>query len=130
MSNEDQPRTPGDWFNQASRDWQQVDERLEEGECADAAFLLQQSVENYLKGYLVSKDWEPKHIHDVGDLLEEVIRHNSNYSFFRDLCKEISEYYFFEWNPSPSKVPSKERLKEVLQQAGGLVGKMSEEVKL
>ena len=129
MSEEDRSLASGDWFEKASRDWQQIEERLGESECADAAFLLQQSVEKYLKGYLVSKEWELKRTHDVADLLKEVVQYNSDFAAFTDLCGEISEYYFLEWNPSPSKVPSKERVEEILQQAQHLVGRIVEETR-
>ena len=130
MSHEDTPLTPGDWFQDAERDWRKVEERLNEDECADAAFLLQQSLEKYLKGYIVSKGWELKRSHDVGDLLGEVADRNPEYAGFRDLCREISEYYFFEWNPSPSKVPSKEKIKEIILQANELISKIAGEVQL
>ena len=128
MSNEDKPLTPGDWFENARRDWQRVEERLEENECADAAFLLQQSLEKFLKGYLVSKGWELKRTHDVGDLLEEVTGFDPEYAAFRDLCKEISEYYYLEWSPSPSKVPTKDTVEHIILQTQKLVSKITGEV--
>ena len=126
MSHEDKPLTPGDWFENARRDWQRIEERLEENECADAAFLLQQSLEKFLKGYLVSKGWELKRTHDVGDLLEEVTNFDPEYATFRDLCKEISEYYYLEWDPSPSKIPSKEKVEQILIQSKELISKITE----
>ena len=129
MSMEDKPLTPGDWFENARRDWQRVGERLEENECADAAFHLQQSLEKYLKGYLVSKGWELKRTHDVGDRLGEVVNHNSEYASYKDLCREISDYYFFEWSPSPSKVPTKDKVEHIILQTQELISKITGEVK-
>ncbi|UCE18426.1 MAG: HEPN domain-containing protein [Gemmatimonadota bacterium] len=128
MSTDDKLYTPGDWFENARRDLQRVDERLEENECADAAFLLQQSLEKYLKGYLVSKGWELKRTHDVGDLLDEVTNHNSEYAPYKDLCRVISDYYFFEWSPSPDKVPPKDNIERVKLQAQELISKITGEV--
>ena len=129
MSVDDKPVAPDEWFENARRDWQQAEDRLEDGECADAGFLLQQSVEKYLKGYLVAQGKELSHTHDVGDLLEEVIQGSAPYESYRDICEEISEYYFFEWSPSPSKVPSKEKLKTLMQQTKALVSKLIENAK-
>ena len=129
MSTGEQPLTQKDWFDKASRDWQKLEERLDEGEIEDAAFLLHQSIEAYLKGYVVSNEWELKHTHDVGDLLEEIAQRSPDYGTFKNLCKEVSEYYFLEWSPSPSKVPSRERVDDVVKQARELVGKIIEEVK-
>ena len=130
MSNDDRLLGADDWFLNARRDWEQAEDRLEDNECADAAFLLQQSVEKYLKGYLTSQGHELKHTHDVGDLLEEVVQRNSEYDVFKNICKEISEYYYFEWSPSPSKVPSREKLEQLLQQTKDFVTKLVEETKL
>ena len=130
MSNSDQILTSEEWFEKAMRDWKKFEERIEEDETEDAAFLLHQSIEGYLKGYIVSNEWELKHTHDLGDLLEEIVERKPDYGSFKDLCREISEYYFLEWNPSPSKVPSRERIDEVVRQAEKLVGMIVGEVKL
>ena len=128
MSNSDQLLTSEEWFEKAMRDWQKFEERIEEEETEDAAFLLHQSIEGYLKGYIVSHEWELKHTHDLGDLLEEIVIRKPDYGSFKDLCQEISEYYFLEWSPSPSNVPSKERIDEVVRQAKKLVGMIVGEV--
>lgn len=129
MSNSDQSLTPGEWFEKARRDWQKLEERLAEEETEDAAFLLHQSIEGYLKGYIVSKGWELKHTHDLGDLLGELAERKPDYGPFKDVCKEVSEFYFLEWSPSPSNAPSKEKVDEAVLQIQKLVEMIAEEVK-
>ena len=75
-----------DWLEGARKDWHQIEERLRDNECADAAFMLHQSLEKYLKGYVVSRDWELKHSHNLADLLIEIVQHEPNYEEFQELC--------------------------------------------
>jgi len=119
-----------DWLEGARKDWHQIEERLRDNECADAAFMLHQSLEKYLKGYVVSRDWELKHSHNLADLLIEIVQHEPNYEEFQELCEEISEYYFLEWNPSPEKVPSREKVGGTVEQARILVDRILSDIQV
>ena len=121
MSEREHPSSPQGWFEKANRDWQQIEERLRDDETEDAAFMLHQSLEKYLKGYYVSRKWEIQHTHNLADLLVELIKDEPSFKDFQDLCEEISEFYFLEWSPSPEKIPSREKIEETMQQATILV---------
>lgn len=62
---------PDDWLRLAAADLYRVSRRLEENDTADAAFHLQQALEKYLKGFLLSRGWRLERIHDLRALLEE-----------------------------------------------------------
>ena len=58
------------------------------------AMLLQQSIEKYLKGYLISQGWKLERIHDLVKLLAEASKYDQDFLLFEDDCRRISEYYF------------------------------------
>ena len=62
----------------------------------DAAFHLQQTVEKYLKGYLLSRGWPLKRVHDLEYLLDEAIKFQPELEEFRSLCQELTGNYFIE----------------------------------
>lgn len=97
---------PQDWFRKAYRDFKRVEQNLKEGDYEDAAFHLQQTVEKYLKGYLLSKGWKLKKIHDLEYLLDEAIKFKPDLEVFRSLCQEITGYYFIERYPFLVEEPS------------------------
>ena len=63
---------PADWFQIATDDFRRVPRRLEEGDAGDAAFHLQQALEKYLNGFLLSRGWKLERIHELVKLLEEL----------------------------------------------------------
>ena len=86
-------RYPEDWFEKARKDLERVGRRLKEKDIEDAAIHLQQALEKYLKGYLLSKDWKLKPTHDLEYLLDEAVKTNPDLEQFRDLCLEVTPYY-------------------------------------
>jgi HEPN domain-containing protein len=64
-----------------------------------AGFNIQQAVEKYLKGFLLSKGWELKRIHDLEGLLNEAIARDPSFERFRAACQKMTEYYVEERYP-------------------------------
>jgi len=93
-------RYPQDWFDKARRDVRTVEILLrEEGDAEVAGFHLQQAVEKYLKGYLLSQGWELQRIHNLEALLNEAIRFEPEMERFRELCEEATDFYTLERYP-------------------------------
>ena len=91
---------PQDWFAKAQQDVRTVEILLrEEGDAEVAGFHLQQAVEKYLKGYLLSQGWELQRIHNLEVLLNEAIRFEPELERFRDLCEEATDLYTLERYP-------------------------------
>lgn len=90
---------PKDWFHKGELDIRRAEILLRENDTEGAAFHLQQAIEKYLKGYLISKGWKLKRIHDLEDLLDYAVDYNKDFEEFRDLCQEVTEYYFEERYP-------------------------------
>lgn len=110
-----------DWLQIASDDFQRVPRRLAESDSADAAFHLQQALEKYLKGFLLSRGWKLERIHDLRALLEEAAKYEPGLRKFRRLCAEVTAYYIQERYPFFGAKPGCEEVEANLGQARELV---------
>ena len=116
-----------DWIAAADRDWNRVLLLLQHDDAEGAAFHLQQSLEKYFKGFLLSKNWTLKKIHDLEILLDDAIQFDSRLESFRSLCERISNYYFSQRYPPlldlgfsaedvKQEVQAAEALRDILRQ--------------
>jgi HEPN domain-containing protein len=64
-----------DWFTIGDRELRRAANLLSLADLPGAAFNVQQAVEKYLKGYLLSKGWELRRIHNLEILLNEAARY-------------------------------------------------------
>jgi HEPN domain-containing protein len=118
-----------EWLNKAEKDLQRVEKRLENGDTEDATFHLQQAIEKYLKGYLLSKGWKFKPVHDLERLLDEIIQFDTNFEQFREVCQRINPYYIEERYPFFFPQPSKEEVEKSLIAAREMVKRIQKEMK-
>ena len=58
-----------EWLKIARKDWERAKRNLEDEDPEAAGFFLQQSVEKYLKAFLLQRGWKLKKIHDLDALL-------------------------------------------------------------
>ena len=85
---------PSEWFAKAEEDIRAAELLLaHNGPLGIAAFLIQQAVEKYLKGYLLSTGWLFKRVHDLEALIEEASAHDAEFAPFLAICQRITEYY-------------------------------------
>ena len=91
---------PPDWFKIAEKDWHRMKVLLEDEDAKGAGYFLQQSLEKYLKGFLLQRGWKLKKIHVLYTLLDEAVKYKPELEAFRDLCERVSRYYFTERYPS------------------------------
>ena len=110
-----------DWYRKANKDINRTEARLKEGDMEDAAFHLQQSIEKYLKGYLLSEGWKLRRIHDLESLLDEAIKYNKELERFRSLCQEVTGYYFTERYPFVIEEPSYKEINDNLKETRKLI---------
>ena len=87
---------PPDWRESAAKHWHRIDVMLADGDAEAAAFFLQQSLEKYLKGYLLVRGWALRKIHQLQTLLNDAIRNDRSLEPYRDRCERVSGYYFVE----------------------------------
>ena len=85
---------PAEWFTQGGLDIQAAEILLaQNGPLAVVAFHLQQAIEKYLKGFLLSTGWSLRRIHDLEILLQQAIAHDTDFAPFLAACQRITEYY-------------------------------------
>lgn len=113
---------PKDWFGKGNADIQTVEILLEHGgDMGVAASHIQQAIEKYLKGYLISKGWELKKTHDLAELLDHVVEHDPEFEKFRGLCEESTAFYFESRYPFFQEGPKKEEIESTLKKSKDLI---------
>ena len=88
-----------DWIKMARKDFRRINVLLKDEDAEGAAFFLQQSLEKYLKAYLLQKSWKLKKIHDLDTLLDYAAEFDERLSIFIDFCEKVTGYYFAERYP-------------------------------
>ena len=118
---------PADWLAKAQKDWDRVEPRLRDDDVEDAAFHLQQAVEKYLKGYLLSKGWKLERTHDLEKLLDTAVEYDPSFESFRSLCQEITGYYVGERYPFLAMGITRQEIEAAMPQANLLIQKIISE---
>ncbi len=91
---------PEDWRKVARQDWHRIHVMLEDGDAEGAGLFLQQSVEKYLKAYMLANGWKLKKVHTLQSLLDEATAYDERLASFRDLCERITGFYIVERYPT------------------------------
>ena len=121
---------PEDWFKIGDKELNRAKNLLNLGDLEGAGFNIQQVVEKYLKGYLLSKGWALRKIHELETLLNEAIFYEPSFAEFRDACLKTTEYYIEDRYPfTVSSQLTEEEIKESLSSAEKLINKIKELVK-
>jgi HEPN domain-containing protein len=119
-----------EWFEKAKHDFDAVQDVIKGSGHPDVAgVLLQQSIEKYLKGYLISKGWKLIKTHDLKQLLDAAVKYNSAFNTYYDLLDMITEYYFEEKYPFGETEVSLEEIKNNLKQARELINLIQKDFK-
>ena len=75
-----QENNPQDWILLAEERLQSADALVHSrGVCYSAIELLQESLERYLKGFLISRNWKLERIHDLNRLLDLCQDHSTDF---------------------------------------------------
>lgn len=121
----EESRYPRDWFRVGDKDLQRARNLLEFRDLEGTGFYIQQAVEKYLKGYLLSKGWELRRIHNLETLITEASAHDPALEEFRTACRKITYYYVEERYPGtvPSEL-TEEEIRESLTVAEKIIGKI------
>lgn len=114
-----------DWLMIARKDWRRIERNLRAHDVEASAFFLQQSLEKYLKGFLLSRKWRLRKVHELDALLDEAAKYKPELESFRDLCERVSGYYFAERYPPLGTLDlTSEDLKRDLEEARSFVKAM------
>lgn len=111
-----------EWFKKAEHDLATVEMIINTSGYPDVAgVLLQQTLEKYLKGYLINRGWKLVKIHNLKDLLDEAFKHNRKFEKFYDLVTLITGYYFEEKYPFGKSEISLDEIKEQMPEVKELM---------
>lgn len=88
-----------EWIEIARKDWKRMKRSLRAVDAEAAGFFLQQSLEKYLKAFILKHGWNLRKIHELDTLLDDAAKCNPNLESFRDLCERVSGYYFADRYP-------------------------------
>lgn len=114
-----------EWLVIAKKDWQRIGIMLNEGDAEAAGFFLQQSLEKYLKAFLLKYNWKLRKIHELDALLDDAEKNMPELGKFRDFCERVSGYYFTERYPPLAIIEiTCEEIKEDMQEARKFVQSM------
>lgn len=109
---------PQDWFRLAARDFKRAEHLLNVDDPEGAGYHLQQAVEKYFKGFLLSKGWKLKRIHDLEVLLNDALKYEKALEKYRSLCQKITGYYMIDRYPLPAAPTlTKEEVQESVAEA-------------
>jgi len=116
---------PDDWYRIGEKELKRARMLFDAGDLEGAGFNIQQALEKYLKGWLLSKGWELKRIHDLETLLNEAIKYESSFEQFRISCQKITQYYIEERYPvtAPSQL-NEEEIGQSLSVAQKIIAKI------
>ena len=88
-----------EWIGIARKDWKRMKRSLRAIDAEAAGFFLQQSLERYLKAFILKHGWNLRKIHELDTLLDDAAKGNPILENFRDLCERVSGYYFADRYP-------------------------------
>jgi len=67
-------------------------------------FHCQQSAEKYLKAYIIRNEGEIKRTHNLGEILKDCIKYDSNFESIKDSCIDLTDYAVETRYPYPFEI--------------------------
>lgn len=90
-----------EWFTKGNRDLVSAKILITgEGPADNIASSLQQAIEKYLKGYLISKGWRLKKTHDLTELMKLAASYNETFNKYLGLAERLTVAYMVQRYPS------------------------------
>ena len=115
-------KNPADWFEFGAERLSAADILWEhEGLTAPGIEILQESVERYLKGYLIANGWTLVKTHDLGRLLKEAVNFDKAFEKFKTLAQELTEDFFAQHYPGEDLTDVGQNYENLRRQTGELV---------
>jgi HEPN domain-containing protein len=88
-----------EWLRIGRKDWRRAERNLKDRDPEAAGFFPQQSLEKFLKAFLIKHNWTLRKIHELDALLDEAAKFEGELETYRDLCERVSGYYMAERYP-------------------------------
>jgi HEPN domain-containing protein len=112
-----------EWFDRGRNDIETAQLLYDNNGHADSiAYHIQQTLEKYLKGYLVLHGKNPPHIHELDVLINRITVFDDSFVKFLDLCEKASRYYLQDrYPPGPLVEYDYEDIKSDLEKAWEMI---------
>jgi HEPN domain-containing protein len=123
---------PTDWYAKAEEDLRAARALLDDKVrlYGVAAFHIQQALEKYMKGFLLSKGWTLQRIHDLSKLLNDLVAYEPAFAKYKSLCVRVTEFYFESRYPLfPASVAVEKEVKQMLSEAEELITEIQKRIK-
>lgn len=91
---------PPDWLAITEKDLLRIEWSLRENDPEIAGFFLQQSVEKFLKAFLLTNSWTLRRIHTLSVRLDDAVQYESSLERYRLACQRIALFYMDSRYPS------------------------------
>lgn len=124
MKSQNSKKLANEWFQKADDTWSFTQAGWQETQISsEACFGCQQTVEKYLKGYLITQGIKPERTHILSDLLVECRKIDKDFEEIVGECEVLTEYY----NPAryPMDVPGsfpQEKGEEAIKMTQKVIG--------
>jgi len=89
-----------EWLSIALKDWKRMILMRDNGDLEAAGFYLQQSLEKFLKAFLLNHGWKLRKTHELDSLLEVAIEILPDLIDYQETCERISGYYIIDRYPT------------------------------
>ena len=83
--------------------------------------LLQESVERYLKGYLIASGWRLERIHDLNRLVDAAASYDRRFRIFAPLAQSLTEQFWAQHYPGDDLDDVGSDYDDLRRQAGELI---------
>lgn len=119
------------WFKRAQKDIEDAELLLRNSNSMEnAAFLIQQAVEKYLKGFLIYHGWELEKIHDLVKLVSYVIKIDNAFEEFVPSLRKITTFYTETRYPIAYELEyTTQEMQESMEEAKRLITLIKKKVK-
>lgn len=120
-----------EWFDKGRKDIEDAEFLLKNNRAAEnISFHIHQSIEKYLKGFLIYNGWNLEKIHDLIKLIEEAIKIDKSFKRYVVPLRKITNFYFESRYPVGYKVKySKQELRKSIVQAKSLIALINKKLK-
>ncbi len=123
-------KNPQDWLFLARERLQAADALfLSLGATYSGVELLQESVERFLKAYLISKGWNLEKIHNLSTLLDRAVAFDEHFKTHADFCENLTVQFWAQHYPGDDLSEVGFDYLELREQTGKLVAEIEREIK-
>src|SRR5690348_15719531 len=91
---------PEDWLNIAEKDLKRLRRAMRAHDPDQAGFYLQQTVEKFLKAFLLSRGATLRRIHVLDVLLTEAISYEPTFAQYQLVCQKVTAFYMLDRYPT------------------------------